>query len=171
MTAMHDVMQTRRTTVYAILLMLGFFGSAASASDEEQHHEYPHHHLALFAGGGFERDSHGHEENGYSLGVVYELKFREKWGIGAAVEELSGDDTHRSWAVAIPLSYHPNEKWRFFAGPGLETGEKDKFLMRVGIGYEYSLNERWSASPEFVIDFVEGGAKTYLLGIAIGYGF
>jgi len=168
---MPRVMRFSNTKVGAVLLMLGFFGSAANASDEEQRHEYPHHHLAFFVGGGFERDSHGHEENGYALGVVYELKFQEKWGIGAALEELSGDDIHRSWAAAIPLSYHPNEKWRFFAGPGLETGKKDKFLMRVGMGYEFSLNERWSASPEFLVDLVEGGAKTYLLGIAIGYGF
>ena len=163
--------QFSSSKVGAALLMLGFFGFAATANGEEQHHEYPHHHLAFFAGAGLERDSHGHEEKGYALGVEYELKFREKWGIGAAIENLSGDDLHRSRAVAVPLSYHPNEKWRFFAGPGFETGKKDKFLMRVGIGYEFLLNERWSASPEFLIDSVEGGAKTYLLGIAIGYGF
>lgn len=155
----------------AVLLMLGLFGSAAHATEEEQHHEFPHHHLAVFVGGGFERDDSGHQENGRAIGVVYEVQFREKWGIGAAIEELSGDDFHRSWALAIPLSYHPNERWRFFAGPGLETGEKDKFLMRAGIGYEFSLSERWTASPEFLVDFVEGGAKTYLLGVAIGYGF
>lgn len=168
---MPGMMQFSNCKVGAVLFMLGFLGSAANASDEEQHHEYPHHHLALFAGGGFERDKQGHQENGFALGVTYELQFREKWGVGAAVEELSGDGFNRSWAVAFPVSYHPNENWRFFAGPGLETGKKDKFLMRVGVGYEISIGDRWSASPEVLVDFLENGAKTYLVGIAIGYGF
>lgn len=73
--------------------------------------------------------------------------------------------------MAIPVSYHMNEKWRFFAGPGLESGDAEKFFMRVGISREFELSDRWSASPEFVVDFIEGGAQTYLLGIAIGYGF
>ena len=43
--------------------------------------------------------------------------------------------------------------------------------MRFGIAYEIALNERWSTYPEFMVDFIEGGAKTYVLGIAVGYGF
>lgn len=60
----------------------------------------------------------------------------------------------------------------FFSGPGFEShSEKDKFLMRFGVAYEISLNERWSVSPEILIDFIEGGAKTYVLGMAAVYGF
>jgi len=154
--------------------MLGFVSPVAYSSDEVGHHEYPHHHLALFAGGGFERDENSHEENGYALGLKYEMQFGEKWGAGLDVEYLGGDSTHRSWATAIPLSYHLNESWRLFAGPGVELDnekENDKFLMRVGASYEISIHQRWSLSPEFVVDFVEGGAKTYVLGIAVGYGF
>jgi hypothetical protein len=161
----------KRQIFFVLTIMLCFISPWAVAEEGTGHHLNSHRHVAVFAGGGFERDSQGHEENGYALGVVYELQFREKWGIGAAVEYLFGDGSHRSWAAAIPLSYHPTEKWRFFAGPGLETGDKDKFLMRVGTAYEYSLNSRWSVSPEFMADFVESGAQTYLLGIAIGYGF
>ncbi len=29
----------------------------------------------------------------------------------------------------------------------------------------------WTASPEILVDFIEGGATTYVLGVAIGYGF
>ena len=63
-------------------------------------------------------------------------------------------------------------KLAFFSGPGFESNsEKDNFLIRFGIAYEIIFNERWSASPEILVDFIEGGAKTYLLGIAVGYGF
>ncbi len=168
---MPGVMQTRRTTVCAILLMLGFFASAAYASDEEQHRPYPHHHLSFFVGGNYERDSEGHEENGHALGVIYEYQFREKWGIGAAIEELYSDNHRRARAYAIPVSYHLNEKWRFFAGPGAETGDEDNFFVRVGVSREFEFSERWTASPEFLVDFIESGAKTYVLGFAIGYVF
>ncbi len=72
----------------------------------------------------------------------------------------------------IPVSFHATENWRLFAGPGFEShSEKNKFLMRFGIGYEISLNESWSASPEILVDFIEGGANTYVIGVAVGYGF
>lgn len=152
--------------------MLGSVCSMADANDEVEHHKDPHHHLALFAGGGFERDKMGHAENGSALGLEYEIQFAEKWGVGLDLEYLSGSGTNRSWVAVIPLSYHPSEKWRVFAGPGTEFDSKeDKFLMRVGVAYEIPVHQRWSASPEILVDFIEGGAKTYVLGFSVGYGF
>jgi hypothetical protein len=153
-------------------IMLGFVSPMAYASDEVGHHEYPHHHLALFAGGGFERDDHGHEEDGAALGLEYEVQWHEKWGVGADFERLFGSGQHRSWVAVIPLSFHVTESWRLFAGPGLEfAGKEDKYLMRVGIAYEIPFHQRWTASPEILVDFIEGGAKTYVIGVAVGYGF
>jgi hypothetical protein len=163
---------SKKRVIIASTLMLGFSLSTAFANEEASHHEYPHHHVALFAGGGFERDKSGHEENGTALALIYEMKFSDRWGVGLAVESLSGGDTKRSSVLAVPVSYHPNEKWRLFAGPGMEFGdEHDKFLARIGIAYEIPFHDRWSASPEFVVDFVEGGATTYILGVAVGFGF
>ena len=152
--------------------MLGFVSPLAYSSDEVGHHEYPHHHVALFAGAGFERDDNGHNENGAALGLEYEVQWHEKWGIGADVERLFGSGQNRSWVAVIPLSVHPADGWRFFTGPGFESNAtKDKFLMRIGMAYEISFHQRWSASPEFLIDLIEGGATTYVFGVAIGYGF
>ena len=81
---------------------------------------------------------------------------------------MYSDSHRRVRGFAIPVSYHANEKWRFFAGPGVETGDEDSFFVRVGVSREFEINERWSASPEFVVDFIESGAKTYVLGVAIG---
>ena len=155
-----------------VLIALGLPGSVAVASEESGHHKLPHHNMALFVGGGLERDDHGHEEDGTALGIKYDMQFHEKWSIGAAIERLSGSGQHRSWVAVVPVSVHATEKWRIFAGPGFESNEvKDKFLMRVGLAYEYSIHERWSVSPEVMVDFIEGGAKTYVLGFAVGYGF
>lgn len=162
----------QRYLVSVVSIALSFLGTVSAASEENVHHESPRHHLALFAGGGFERDDHGHEEDGTALGVGYGFQFHEKWAIGAAIERLYGSGQHRSWVAVIPLSFHPNESWSLFAGPGFESNEvRDKYLMRVGLAYEISIHEHWSASPEIMVDFIEGGAKTYILGIAVGFGF
>ncbi len=155
----------------ALTVLLSLLCCGAFASEDSGHQEYPHHHVAIFAGAGLERDGN-HEENGAALGLEYEVQWNEHWGIGVDAEQLFGDGQHRSWVAVIPVSFHASERWRLFAGPGFEShSEKDKFLMRFGIGYEISFNERWSASPEILVDFIEGGAKTYVLGIAVGYGF
>jgi hypothetical protein len=164
--------KTSQYAVGVVTIVLGFVSSGAFANEESGHHELPHHHLAFFAGGGSEQDKNGHQENGFALGIKYEIQFLEKWGVGAGIEHLSGSGTHRSWVAAIPLIFHANENWRLFAGPGFESNEiKDKYLMRVGVAYEISLHRRWSVSPEVLVDFIEGGATTYVLGIAVGYGF
>jgi hypothetical protein len=153
-------------------IMLGFTAVDASANEEVAHHEYPHHHVALFVGAGTEHDEKGHEENGSALGIEYEIQFSNKWGVGFDFEKIYASEANRSSVVAVPLSYHLNEKWRLFAGPGKEFRDKeDKFLARFGVAYEIPFHERWTASPEFLVDFIEGGATTVIIGIAVGYGF
>ena len=167
-----DLMKTSLWKPGVLTILSGFVSTGAVANEESGQHEFPHHHLALFVGGGIEKDKNGHEESGVAFGFKYELQFQEKWGVGAAIERLSGSGTHRSWVVAIPLILNPSENWRLFAGPGFESNEtKDKYLTRVGVAYEISFHQRWFASPEVLVDFIEGGATTYVLGIAVGYGF
>jgi len=154
------------------LLLIGstiFLLSGVANADQSEHH--PRHHLAVFVGGGVEK-GHGHSESGYALGLEYELRFHLKWGIGVDLEKLFGDDTNRSKVIALPLSFHPSEKWRLFTGPGMEFDSKEnKYLMRVGVAYEIPFHRRWTASPEILVDFIEGGTRTYVLGFSIGYGF
>jgi hypothetical protein len=143
----------------------------SSVANADQTEHFPRHHLAFFVCGGIEKE-HGHSESGYALGLEYEFRFNAKWGLGIDLEKLFGNETDRSGIVALPLSFHPSENWRFFLGPGYESHDKkDKFLIRTGIAYEWELKNGWSLSPEFIADFLDGGAKTYVAGIAIGHGF
>ena len=162
--------RTSLFTPAALIVLSGLLCCEAFAAEEAGHHQFPHHHVAIFAGAGIERDGN-HEEEGLALGLEYEVQWSEHWGIGVDAERLFGSGQHRSWVAVIPVSFHATESWRLFSGPGIESGSEDKFLMRFGVAYEISLNEHWSASPEILVDFIEGGAKTYVIGIAVGYGF
>ena len=153
-------------------VMLGFTGVDAHADEEVADQELPRHHAALFVGAGFERDEKDHEENVSAFGLEYEIQFSDKWGVGFDFEKVSTGEANRSWVAVVPISYHLSEKWRLFAGPGMESGEKDdRLLARFGVAYEIPFAERWTASPEFLLDFIEGGATTAIFGIAVGYGF
>jgi hypothetical protein len=165
-----DKAETKNLTKMVIVTALLSITGIVKANENESGH-LPRHHLAVFAGGGVEKE-HGHSEAGSALGVKYDFQFHKMWSIGVAVEKLFGSGTERSLVVAIPVSFHPNENWRLFFGPGYEFHDKkDKALIRVGVAYEWELKNGWSLSPEVMVDFLEGGAKTYLAGLAIGHQF
>jgi hypothetical protein len=141
------------------------------SAEDTDHGRLPHHHLSLFAGGGVETEHGDSSRGGFAFGLVYEYRFHEKWGIGAAVDAL-GQNTMRDTAVAVPVSFHLTEHWRLFAGPGVEiTDHGNEFLIRMGVGYEIPLVGKWTIAPEFAADFVEGGKRLFIGGLALGYEF
>jgi hypothetical protein len=162
----------RKVALGTVAVLLGLAGCNCLAEEAAGHHALHHNHIALFAGLGFENDGE-HEARGAAIGLEYELKYHEKWGIGFELEKLydNDDEAKRSWVAAFPVSYHPNEQWRFFSGPGVESGDHEKFLMRFGVAYEVPFARKWTASPGFVLDLIEGGAVTAVLGVAVGFGF
>ncbi len=146
--------------------------SGAEAADDDEHGESHPHHFALFLGAGLETDREGEEEDkGLAVGLEYEYRLSERWGIGGVFETLGGTTT-REVSVIMPVSLHPGGGWRLFAGPGYEfTEKKDKALLRLGAGYEFHLKGGWSLAPEFIVDLVDGGGTIWIAGVAIGYGF
>ena len=166
----------------ALLISVLLPTSAVAAED------FPYHHLALFLGLGVE-EKKDHDEDTFAVGMEYEYRFSERWGVGGAYETL-GDDSIRNHLLVLPVSLHPGAGWRLFFGPGYEwyddsqaskshdaagkEGEhkhKDKFLLRLGAGYEFGLGAHWSLAPELIIDALENGDTTWLAGVAIGYHF
>lgn len=147
--------------------------SVGMAAESEGHH-LPHNHLALIVGTAIEHHD-DHEEAGALLGVEYERQYSEKWGIGGVFEqEAFGDRTNRHAILALPISYHVNKHWRLFVAPGLEfssPGDADKALLRFGTGYEFNLGRHMTFAPEFLVDFVSGGAQVYVFALTFGYGF
>ena len=130
-----------------------------------------HHHLSLFGGYGVETKPGFDDADGFALGVEYELRFHKNWGVGAVVEGL-GRDTIRNVLVVVPVSFHPDDHWRFIIGPGIEfTDKKDKLATRLGVGYNIPIGGPWSLAPEFFLDLIETGENTWIGGVALGYEF
>ncbi len=155
-------------TILAAVLAPG--GAQAMGGDD--HGDLHPHHLALFLGAGLETGREGGEKDkGFAAGLEYEYRFHERWGVGGVFETLGGD-TIREISLIVPVSLRPVGGLRLVAGPGYETTEKkDKFLLRLGAGYEFHLGGNWTLAPELNADFVDGGAIIWLGGVAIGYGF
>jgi hypothetical protein len=133
--------------------------------------ETPHHHLALFAGYANESKTGHDDHNGYALGLEYELRLHKHWGIGGVMEFL-GQDTIRNALVVVPVSFRPIGGLRFIAGPGMEFSDtKDKWALRLGVGYGFHVSDHWTIAPEIFLDLVETGERTWVGGLALGYGF
>ena len=154
------------TMLLALLVPTG----ARAAGGEDHGNSHPHH-LGVFLGAGLETKRDGREEDkGFAAGLEYEYRFHKKWGVGGVFETLGGE-TIREISLVVPVSFHPGGGWRLFAGPGYEfTEQKDKPLLRLGVGYEFHARN-WTIAPEFIADSVSGGAVIWIAGVAFGFGF
>ena len=158
-----------------ILLALSLATGPAVAADNSGnkgggHAEIPHSILAVSVGYALERKRDKDEEAG-AIGVEYEYRFSQHWGVGGVIEGL-GKDVIRDVSLAALVSFHPAGGWRLFAGPGYEfTQKKDEFLFRTGVGYEFSFGNHWTLAPEVIADFIASGKRTYIIGLALGREF
>jgi len=149
--------------------------NSAGAAEDDSHHEALNH-VAALVGHAEEETADGHHEDGKVWGFYYLRTISEKWSLGVSFEQEGfGDNSQqRHGIVAIPVSYHINDKWRVFAAPGLEFRERgtpDEPMIRIGTGYAFSLGGHFSLTPEAQVDFIRGGTKVYVFALALGYGF
>lgn len=102
-----------------------------------------------------------------SLGLAYERRIRQEFGVGAMAEVTKG----REWVLAVPFSWHVTESWKVEFAPGVELApdDDDEFLARIGASYEFGFSG-WSLAPELNVDFAGGEVKT-VLGISFGWEF
>lgn len=121
--------------------------------------------LSLFAG---ITDDRG--DNVFSMGLDYEYHFSELIGVGALVDVAGGDV--RSSVLGIPVFFHPVGGLFVLVAPGIEFQDDDdnEFLVRLGVGWEFELSEKWTLAPVFNIDFVDS-EEVYVYGVELGYRF
>lgn len=148
----------------AFFLMVIIVNPVIAEDEPKKKEETLRNRVELFLG-----NTHEEGENSFSTGLSYEYRFHEFLGVGGLVE-FAGMNA-REWVFAIPLSIHPYKGLCFTLAPGLELPKEDKneFLFRVGVAYEFEIG-RWSITPEFNVDFV-GGEEALVYGLSFGYGF
>ena len=102
-----------------------------------------------------------------SIGIGYERRLSQQFGIGGLVEATAG---RRDWVLVVPVFWHPVDPWRFLLGPGVDDSDGDnELMMRLGASYEIEF-DGWSLSPELNLDFVDGDVLV-VLGASFGWKF
>jgi hypothetical protein len=152
--------QGRAAAVLFLLLL-----STPSAADAPGEHtgQFPAHFLGVFVGDTFED-----RRDGVTLGLEYEYRASERFGVGFIAEHVYGDLDVNVFVVPFALHRGP---WKLYTGPGLETGHHgDKALFRVGMEYGFHLN-RFEISPQVDVDFVEGGERLFVVGVVFATSF
>ncbi len=159
-------------------------GIETATADETGHGHWHKHHAGLFVGG-----SSIKSETGFTLGGDYEYRLSKYIGVGGQVEHGFGD--LKETVAAFPLFFHPGAGLRLGTGPGFEKfsgelptstsvegngedaggGDKDfHFLWRIQVLYDFPLDERFTVTPSFAIDF-QSGRQVFVYGITLGFGF
>lgn len=160
----------RLTKPCCLTLLASFLLSAvppwAMAADPSSAsgHAFHSNHLAFFAGFSGEV----RRERAFSLGLDYERRISESFGVGALVERANGDRDF--WIAAIPFSWHRGH-WKFSIALGVEheKGHDDHGLLRLGAGYAFEM-DGFEVAPLIAVDFVDGDTVS-ILGVTVGRGF
>ena len=158
-------------------LMVGLTISATSQAEEHhgsatESHEHGYHKNTIGGFIGFTgEDNRGGEgrERALTLGLEYERRFSESWGVALVAERAFGDLDFT--VITVPLVYHRGP-WEFVAGPGVEIpdhGHEDEFLFRVGGVYAFKRGS-YELKPGAGLDFV-AGEVVFFAGFVIAYGF
>ena len=124
------------------------------------------HGIELFLG-----NAHDDGEDGFTVGLGYEYRLNQLFGIGGFMEFTGGD--LKEWILAPAFVLHPYKGWRFLVAAGVDVSRHDRdneFLFRVGAGYEFEIGEKWAITPEFNVDFVDN-SEVFVYGLSFGYKF
>jgi hypothetical protein len=137
--------------------------AAEEEHGEHQESQYHRHHVGLLLG-----NTHEEGEDEFTIGLDYEYRFSQYFGIGL-LGEYVGEDAREGVGMGL-LFIHPYKGFRFLAGAGVKPkAEETKFIWRLGIGYRFPIGN-WTIAPEFNLDFTEG-RTVEVYGVSFGYGF
>jgi hypothetical protein len=169
------------------MTVLVLFLAPQVMGQEEEHAEAHHFHLnhlgLVFAG------TTDLEEGGgthFTIGVDYERRLSEVWGVGVVGELIFAHQTE--YLFVFPAYFHVTEKLWFQAALGFEvsyhhheeenegnhgeethTSKETEFLLRIGVGYEFEV-EGIAITPAIAFDVFRGHGSL-VWGLSIGKGF
>lgn len=151
--------------------MMLVFGTAM-ASDDDMHGDagghYPAHVVGVFVGA---TDADTTE---FTFGVEYELRFSERFGVGAVVEHIPG--AHHGDGATVGLAavhFHPAGGLRLTGGIGKEwvhgAHATSHGLYRIGAAYDFEVRG-FGLAPTLNVDFVNN-EEVIVFGVALSKHF
>jgi hypothetical protein len=139
------------------------YGESESAAAHEATYEFHPNMAAFFVG----VTSEDRREKGGALGVAYERRLNESFGVGALAEYTAGDLDFLVFAV--PFVYHTGP-WKLYVAPGVESSDHgEEFMFRLAGEYGFEVAS-WEISPQLAVDLVDGD-QVFVLGVVFGKGF
>jgi len=158
----------KRSKSILLIVVFVFAVPLQALAEEEKHEEYNESHYHRNHVGLFLGTTHEEGEDEFTIGLDYEYRFSQYFGIGL-IGEYVGEDAREGVGMGL-LFIHPYKGFRFLAGAGVKPkAEETKFIWRLGIGYRFPIGN-WTIAPEFNVDFTEGRVVE-VYGVSFGYGF
>jgi hypothetical protein len=160
----------KKMTILLLTLFLAVVGFAQEGQEAELE-EGRIHKIAVVFGytyipSAFET---GHESKSVfvpTIGLDYFMQFAKGWKIGAVLDlELNNYlvdfnrealEREKAFVTGVLVGYEFANRWSFLLGPGIEF-EKNKniFLLRTSVEYEFELGEYWGLFPSINYDYKE----------------
>ena len=126
------------------------------------------HRLTLF--GGLTQAEEDSSENGATIAFAYTYRIHHPASAGGLLEYAGGDID--AWLVGLPFKVTPWAGWFLLIAPGVEIESSETSAMfRIGTGYDFELDEKWSLAPEFYVDLSRFFGTTYVFGLAVSRSF
>ncbi len=143
---------TKIAFMSSVLLMSS---SLALASDDD-HGADKKHIVGVFLGA----TNDAHSVTDFTVGVEYEYKFTEHFGIGAVYEHSPSAHDDDGVSVYLASAYlHPHAGWRLGLGIGEEKLHGDhghkQSLYRASVAYDFHIGG-FGIAPTFNLDRVDG---------------
>lgn len=103
---------------------------------------------------------------GFTLGLDYERRFHQWYGVGGKIEVVTGEG--RDLIVGPTFNLHPVGDLRIglTAGGELRNSAWD-FLFRFALDYDFEWKPGWTVAPSLALDFARG-QRIAVLGASVG---
>ncbi len=152
----------------AFLLSLVASGPAFAEEHGETEHHFPRNVVGVFLGA---TDADTTE---LTIGVEFEHRFTEKFGLGVVVEHTP--DAHHKDGVSVALAavhFHPGGGFRLTGGIGFEeihgAHGHTNTLYRVGVAYDIEMGS-FALAPTINVDFIDG-EEAIVFGVVLSRHF
>ena len=140
--------------------------AAEGPEDDASRRPFEVHGVNVFTGYAWERAG-----GGFKIGLDYEYRFTDLFGVGAFVNYIAGD--FNVVVVGLPSLYlHPWKELTLIASPGVEfeSGGETEALLRLGGYYEFRLGGRWKLAPTAMVD-IQDSKTVPIVGLNFVFDF